>query len=232
MTRWFAVAVVLTLAALGASGYVYYFMYDRLPDLVPTHWNASGAPDAWTPKDKIFPTFLLMPAVMGGILVLTLLLPWLSPRQFEVESFRAVWEYVMFLTTALMGYIHVVILLGSLGMMDLTTWLLAGMFLFFGLIGNVLGKVRRNFWMGVRTPWTLASDLVWERTHRLAAWLFVAAGVVGFVAVLARVPFYWCFIGLMVAAFVPVFYSLYLYKRLQREGKLDGEPAAQTSSPV
>ena len=51
--------------------------------------------------------------------------------------------------------------------------------LLLALLGNVLGKVRRNFWVGVRTPWTLADVRVWERTHRLAAWLFTVAGLVG-----------------------------------------------------
>src|SRR5919204_301408 len=62
--------------------------------------------------------------------------------------------------------------------------LFAGLFLFFAVLGNVIGKVRSNFWMGVRTPWTLASPKVWERTHRLAAWLWVTVSIVGFVAVL------------------------------------------------
>lgn len=225
MTRWFYVSVAFTALAFAVSGYVLTFAYDRLPEQVPTHWNIHGEPDAFTPKEKVFPTFLLLPCVMIGILLLTIVLPWLSPQQFKVDDFRDTYGYVMMLVTGLMGYIHMVILLASLGHHQyLNKLLIGGMFLAFALIGNVLGKVRRNFWMGVRTPWTLASDQVWIQTHRLAAWLFVAAGVLGFVAVLAGAPFLVCFIGLMVAAFVPALYSLVLYKRLEREGKL--QPAA------
>src|SRR4029077_16753226 len=98
--------------------------------------------------------------------------------------------------------------------------LVAGLFLFFALLGNLIGKVQRNFWVGVRTPWTLASDAVWIRTHRLAAWLWVATGVAGFVAALVRVPFLILFIGSIAMALYPVLYSLFLYKKLERQGKL------------
>ena len=66
---------------------------------------------------------------------------------------------------------------------DLGRAFIAGMFLFFALLGNVIGKVRKNFYIGVRVPWTLASDRVWNDTHRLAAWVMVAAGVIGFVMI-------------------------------------------------
>jgi uncharacterized membrane protein len=98
--------------------------------------------------------------------------------------------------------------------------LVAGIFPFFALLGNQLGKVRRNFWMGVRTPWTLASEAVWTQTHRVAAWVFVAVGIIGFIAAIADVSLVFCFGLLMAAALIPVVYSLILYKRLEREGKL------------
>src|SRR5262249_44821666 len=105
--------------------------------------------------------------------------------------------------------------------LNLGRWLIAGFFLFFALMGNVLGRVRRNFWMGVRTPWTLASETVWNQTHRLTAWLFVAGGLAGFVAVVAGAPVVWCFVGFLVALVaLPIGYSFALYKKLERLGRL------------
>ena len=60
--------------------------------------------------------------------------------------------------------------------MDIGRAMIGGMFLFFALLGNVMGKVRKNFYIGIRVPWTLASDRVWNDTHRLAAWMMVAGG--------------------------------------------------------
>jgi uncharacterized membrane protein len=170
---------------------------------------------------------------MALFCLLTPLLPWLSPKQFSVEPFRKVYDYVMGLVVVLMAYLQGVILLASFEARGaLINWLVGGIFVFFALLGNVLGQVRRNFWMGVRTPWTLASETVWNNTHRLAAWLFVAVGILGAVAVVIGVPLWVCFGAIIVAALVPVLYSLWLYKRLEREGKLDQSDlnAAQAAS--
>jgi uncharacterized membrane protein len=83
----------------------------------------------------------------------------------------------------------------------------------------VLGKVRRNFWMGVRTPWTLASDAVWIATHRLAARLLVAGSLAGAIALWLGAPVEVGFFLLLTALLIPAGYSLLLYKRLEREGR-------------
>jgi uncharacterized membrane protein len=121
----------------------------------------------------------------------------------------------------LFAYMQGVILLGSMAeRLSLFRLMMAGVFLFFTAIGNVLGRIRPNFWMGVRTPWTIANERVWNQTHRLAAWLFVAAGLVGLIEVLLNVPPGWYFAPIGGASVVPVVYSLVLYKRLEKEGKL------------
>lgn len=231
MTRWVYASVALTLLALGGSWYVSAFRYDQLPDRIPTHWGITGEPDGWVAKESAGQVFLLLPACMAGVVVLTLVLPWLSPRHFELDRFRATYGYIMFLVVALFGYIHLATLLGSLQeRLNVTTLVLGGMCLFFAAMGNVLGKVRRNFYVGIRTPWTLANDRVWNQTHRLGAWLFVAGGLLGFVLIVAGVPFYVSFALIMIAALAPVLYSLVLYKRLEREGRL--EPPAESNQEV
>jgi uncharacterized membrane protein len=221
MNRWLLLSLVLTAVASAAALYVFYGMHDALPDEVPVHWDAHSRPDRFVPRDEVLPYLVIMPGVMLGFVGLTLVLPWLSPRSFGVESFRGTYNYVMALVIILMGYIQAILLLASLGRrLDFGQVMLGGLCVFFVLIGNVLGKVQRNFWMGVRTPWTLASDTVWVRTHRLAAWLFVGAGVLGLVAVLLGVNVLVCLPLILIAALVPVFYSLVIYKRLESQGRL------------
>jgi uncharacterized membrane protein len=232
MTRWLYLSVALTLLALGGSLYVYKFHYDDLPEQVPIHWDGRFNPDGWVRKEDVLTTFFVFPLAMAGVCLLTVLLPWLSPRRFQVDTFRDTYGYVMMLVVALAGYIHAAVLWGAMhpaeGNTTFMRFLLGGLCLFFALMGNVLGKVRRNFWMGVRTPWTLASEAVWNQTHRLAAWLFVAAGLVGIVLVLFLPPSaIWVLLAVILpAALVPVVYSLVLYKRLEREGRL--EPPANS----
>jgi uncharacterized membrane protein len=225
MTRWLMLALAIFLMALAAALYVSFVEVDRLPEQVPTHWDINFRPDRFTPREQIWTHLLLFPAVMGLMLLLAVGLPWLSPRHFQVEDFRATWDYIMMLVVGLFGYLFAVYLWNLLsGGQDPEVFgkaFLAGFFVAFALMGNVMGKVQRNFWMGVRTPWTLASETVWARTHREAAWTFVAAGLLGLVGLLLDVPFWVCFLGVMAAALWPVLYSLLLYKRLEREGKLE-----------
>jgi uncharacterized membrane protein len=233
MTRWFYVSVALTVLAFGASVYVNEFRYDELPEQVPIHWDINFHPNGFAPKSDAFLVFFLWPVVMVGFCVVTLLLPWLSPRHFEVDTFRSTYGYIMMLAVALFAYLHIAMLWGAMEPAENQTifmrFFLGGICLFFALIGNVLGKVRRNFWVGVRTPWTLASETVWNQTHRLAAWCFVTAGLLGFILVMLLPPAAaWAlFIAILIAALLPVFYSLVLYKRLERQGRL--EPPADSS---
>src|SRR5262249_6585163 len=152
---------------------------------IPIHWDINGQPDKFVGRDQAGINFWLTPGILAAFVLLTLVLPWLSPRSFEVESFRGTYGYVMALVSLLFLYIHGVILWSTLHpeAMNIKAFV-CGILVFFAFLGNVLGRVRRNFWMGIRTPWTLANDNVWIRTHRLAGWLFVLYGILGCVAVL------------------------------------------------
>jgi uncharacterized membrane protein len=223
MRRLVVVSLGLIVAAMAASLAVYAHRAAWLPERVPTHWNAAGEVDGWTARDGLLPVLLLMPGAMLFLLGLALALPWLSPEKFRIEPFRATFVYIMLLLQVQFAYLTGVILAGCTGLLrgtDFTRWLVGGLLLVMALLGNVLGKVRRNFYVGVRTPWTLASEAVWVRTHRVAAWTFTAGGLAAFVLVLTGVhPL--AALGVFLAAiFVPVVYSLVLYKHLQKLGRL------------
>jgi uncharacterized membrane protein len=222
MNRWLLASLALTLLVLGGTLLVYQKFADRLPDQVPTHWDLHFNPDKFTPRGEILPTLLLGPGVMAALCLLTVVLPWLSPRPFTVETFRQTYNYLMFLVTVLFAWIQCVLLLSYFQVpgVNLGRWLVAGLLFMFGLIGNVLGRVRRNFYMGVRTPWTIADEGVWNRTHRLTAWLYTAVGFAGCAAVLAGAPLMWTFVVFITLVLVPVPYSFVIYKRLEKQGKL------------
>jgi uncharacterized membrane protein len=214
MTRAYWIAAIgMTAAALAASA----ALYPGLPARVPTHWGLNGEVDGYGPKGL---SLFLIPTVMVGLLGLFAALPWLSPQQFQVDSFRRTYLFIMTLIVGLEGYIHGVILYATARPgAGMGRPLLAGIFLFFALLGNVLGKVRRNFFIGVRTPWTLASERVWTDTHRLASWLFVACGLLGFALAMAGYVLA-ALAALTPAIVVPVVHSLVLYKRLERRGEV------------
>jgi uncharacterized membrane protein len=219
MTRvYWIIAILLVAIAAGATAW----LYASLPERIPTHWNIRGEVDGYGGKWTLF----LFPATMAGMLVLFYFLPALSPKHFEVDTSRSTYLYIMVLCTGLFGYMHGVMLyvihqsVAKEPTVDLGRAFIAGMFLFFALLGNVIGKVRKNFYIGIRVPWTLASDRVWNDTHRLAAWVWVAAGVIGFGMIVLGAPILAAFAVLILSALVPVIYSFLHYKSLERRGAL------------
>src|SRR5262249_53719413 len=135
-----------------------------------------GQVDAY--GDRAWSAFL-MPVAMVAMLGLFAVLPWISPRSYQVDSFRETSLFIMLVALAMFAYIHGLTLYSALrGQVDVGRALVAGIFLGLAAMGNVLGKVRRNFYIGIRTPWTLASERVWNDTHRLGAWMFVIGGLV------------------------------------------------------
>jgi uncharacterized membrane protein len=206
------IMIGLLVAALAHAGYV----YPRLPDSVPIHWNLQGNPDQW--GSKALDTFLA-PGIMAAMILMALALPVRSPKNFKIEPFMGTYNEIMTLIVGLFGYIHVVIIqAASHPQIDMGRFLIGGILLFFAAMGNLMGRVRRNFWMGIRTPWTLASDAVWVATHRLAGRLMVVFGLLGAVAVFAGVPPIWTMILLIAAMLYPCVHSFILYKQMERAG--------------
>jgi uncharacterized membrane protein len=214
MTRKvFVFEILLIAAALAAT----MLVYPHLPAQVPIHWDIHSQPDGYGPRWTLF---LFGPGIMAAVMGLTWVLPWLSPKRFKMDSFWPTYHLVMLLVFCMMAYVFAVMLWANCGRaIDMGRAISCGICLFFVLIGNVLGKLRRNFYVGVRTPWTLADERVWNATHRFAARTFVAGGLIGLVLSIAGL-FLWAILVPLAGALAPVVYSLVYYKQLERRGEL------------
>jgi uncharacterized membrane protein len=202
-----AVTAVMVLTATASS----VILYPALPALLPIHWNINGQPDGW--GDKSWAAFAL-PTVMAALLLLGETLPRLRRSGRAIAPFLGTFRYVLMVTVGLMGFLHGITLTSALHpQWDMARPLMSGILLSLALIGNVLGKVRRNPYIGVRTPWTLSDDAVWLATHRLAARLLFGVGLIGSAAVWLGVPPAVCFGAIIIAALVPAGYSWLLYER-------------------
>jgi uncharacterized membrane protein len=212
--KYYLVAVLLILAALVATAAV----YPQLPERVATHWGIDNRPNGYSPKWALF---LIGPGLMMLLLVLFRFLPWLSPKQWEVDSFRTTYLQVMLIVIALMGYLYGATLwAGMTGSANVGRAIVGGVCLLLALLGNLLGKVRRNFYIGVRTPWTLANERVWNATHRFAAKTFVVGGLTGLALTLVGFQGWPVLAVLLAAPLIPAAYSLFFYKQLERRGQL------------
>jgi uncharacterized membrane protein len=211
---YYLIAALIVLATLIAT----VMIYPQLPNVVPTHWDINNHVNGYSPKWVLF---VLGPGLMGGLVLLFCILPWLSPRQFEIDSFRSTYLQIMLIIIAALGYFHAVILWAVLGhAIDIGRAIVGGICLLFALLGSLMSKVRRNFYVGIRTPWALANERVWEATHLFAAKTFVGTGVTGLILTLAGVSGWPVIILLVAAGAAPMAYSLLFYKQLERRGGL------------
>lgn len=189
--------------------------YPALPDPMPTHWNASGEVDGWSPK--LLGAFL-MPMIMAGMAGLFLILPRISPRGYSVDEASRGYRAIELSIVAFLLCVHVVVLLMSTGTridMSIIMAMLTGAL--FVVLGNYMAKVRRNFFIGIRTPWTLADEDVWYRTHRLGGRVFVAAGIALMMVPFAGAAQFPAFIAIaLTAAAIPTVYSYVIYRRMDR----------------
>jgi uncharacterized membrane protein len=193
-------------------------LYPKLPATIATHWNGAGAIDGYGPRSFIF----IHTACMLLVMLVWTVLPWLSPRRFTVDTFSATYWHICLVIVTMLGYFQCVMVWGAYSpTMPMDRAMFGGLAVFLGLLGNVMGKVRRNFWIGIRTPWTLASERVWYSTHRFAAKTMVAGAALAFIGMLAGLPLWLCLTVLLAGPIVPAFYSLVYYKRFERSGTLE-----------
>ena len=211
-TSWF-VAVGLVVAVWVGSALV----YGQLPECVPTHWNLRGEVDGY--GSRVVGVWLL-PMTLVGLLGLFAALPWMSPTSFKMDGFRSTYGIIVVITLALFAFIHALALAAALGYrIEMTRFIVAAAMLALGVMGNFFGRVHRNFFVGWRVPWTLASERVWNETHRLAAWVTCGCGVLGSLVALAGYPLLAQGFILPIVA-VPLVFSLVRYKQLEARGQV------------
>ena len=189
--------------------------YDAIPDPVPTHWNLRGEADGFTPKPwgAFLGTFTLLFSL--GVF---LAIPNISPAGYEVNGFPRAYFLMAVGTMIFIAVVTSAGVLQSIGLgIDIDATVTGGIGALFMLIGNLLGKITRNFFVGIRTPWTLASEEVWLRTHRMGGKTFFSAGVVILIASVFGARAAFVLPAILIAALVPVVYSYVIYRRLQRE---------------
>ncbi|MGB2626232.1 MAG: SdpI family protein [Candidatus Acidiferrum sp.] len=215
-SKYYWIGILLTVAALIAT----ILAYPHLPSSVVTHWNSQNQPNGYSPKWTLF---LFGPGMLAAGMLLMYSLPWLSPKNFELNNFRTTYLQIMLILICLLGYSYALMLWAALEhSANVGNAIVGGVCLLFALLGNLMGKVRRNFFIGIRTPWALANERVWNATHRLAAKVFVAGGILGLALTFLGFNGMPVLAVLLIAAFIPAVYSLIFYKQLERRGELQG----------
>jgi len=201
-------SALLIAAALGVG----MALSSRLPERVPAHWDAQGQVNGYASRS--FAIFFT-PVLTIGLTLLLTFLPYLDPLKANIDLFRKQYNIFILVMVGFMTYLHFWTLAAGLGApVNMTLVLVPAFAALDFFLGFLLGKARRNWFIGIRTPWTLSSDRVWIKTHRLGAQLFALAGVLTLLGVLfPSQAFFFMILPLLLVALVTVVYSYFAYRQ-------------------
>lgn len=206
-SRWLGPAVVAAMWAFTAA------VYTRLPDRIPSHWNLQGEVDGWMDK-PMGP--LMQPLIATIMLGVLWLMPRVDPRRQNVEHSADSRRLLINLLILFMAVIQAATFAHGLGWpIEVDRVILAAVGLLFVGLGNYLPRIRSNWFMGIRTPWTMDNERVWRATHRVGGRAFVGAGLVmAASALLPQAARAWTTgIAIAVAVVLPLVYSYVAYRR-------------------
>lgn len=169
MRKWIPLLIV------GVAFIASAVVYPRLPETVPTHWSIDGQPNGWS--SRLWGAWMI-PLFLIGMLALFRFLPVIDPRGKNYTKFGGTFEAIIVSLMLFMLGLHIIVLRAALGYnVGMRRVLPIGVGALFIVIGNLLPRARPNWFIGLRTPWTLSSDRVWEKTHRFGGRVFVAGGI-------------------------------------------------------
>jgi len=205
-------SLIISLALIAAAVLAGILLWNRLPDPMPAHWNAAGEIDGYMSK---FWGIFLTPIIAIVLTGFFMLIPSVDPLKNNIAQFRGAFNGFVVGFVAYLLFVYALILAAALGyQFNMTAMLLPAIGLLFIGIGYMMRQARRNFFIGIRTPWTLSSETVWDKTHQLGSKLFMLAGGVTVASAFLGENGLWLMMAaVLAAAFAPIVYSYILWRR-------------------
>ncbi len=202
----------LTAGIIAASFLLSILAYPCLPEKVASHWNAKGEVDGYLPK---FWGAFLIPLLTVGLYLLFLAIPKIDPLKENIMQFIRYYYGFVVLMLLFLLIVHIQIIFWSLGFaISPNTILPLSVGVLFIYIGVLIGKAKRNWFIGIRTPWTLSSDVVWDKTHKIGGRLFILSGVISIIGtLLPEYAFLFILLPVLGVALYTIVYSYFAYQR-------------------
>lgn len=188
-------------------------VYNQMPEQMASHWGPNDQVDGYMGK---FWGVFMMPLVSLGLLALFLVIPNLDPLKENIAEFREAFNLFILIIMFFFIYVWALTIFWNLGFtsFNMSVAILPAMGLLFLFIGFMLRKAKRNWFIGIRTPWTLSSDAVWDEIHRLGAILFVASGILAMLGgFFGEYAVWFILVPVLGTSLFLVVYSYILYQR-------------------
>jgi len=207
---WIAVVIII-LIGFGLSAY----FLDDLPEQVPSHWNSKGEIDSYMPKNIMV---WLMPGVTVFIAALLYFIPRIDPLKKNYAAFQDYFEGFIVVISAFFLLVHALTIAAGLGHeFAMNQFVMPAVGLLMLYIALLLRKAKRNWFVGIRTPWTLSSDVVWDKTHRMGSYAFAALGVIFMIMIFVPDSLGLMLPVILVFALSPVAYSYYVWTQEKKK---------------
>lgn len=186
--------------------------YPKLPDMVASHWGETGEVNGYMPK---FWGAFLMPFLSLAMSLLFFYLPKIDPMRANVEKFKGYYESFASVITVFLFYIYLLTIAWNLGYeFDMIYSIVPAFSFLFYYCGVLVGNAKMNWFIGIRTPWTMSSEAVWEKTHRLGGRLFKVIALISLVGLLFKDNAFWfTIIPIFLVSFYLIFYSYIEHKK-------------------
>jgi len=192
------------------------FFYPYMPEKVASHWDEQGVVNGYMPK---FWGVFLVPIISLGLVILFLLIPKIDPLKKNIDKFRNYFDWFIIIFLLFMLYIYMLTILWNLGArFNMFQLMIPAMGLLFFYLGLLMQKAKRNWFVGIRTPWTMSSDYVWEKTHKLGAKLYMLAGIIALLGILLpKIAIWLVLVPIILVSIYTVIYSYIIYKKEKKK---------------
>ena len=188
------------------------YLYPEMPEQMASHWNSKGEVDSYMSK---FWGLFLMPIISLGIFLLLIFIPKIDPLKKNIEKFRKYYDGFMTFLIIFLLYIYTLTILWNMGIIfNMTTAILPVVAILIYFSGILIEHSKRNWFIGIRTPWTISNEKVWNKTHKLGSKLFKIAAIIILIGTfIPKYTFALLLISVLIAAIYPIVYSYFEYKK-------------------
>jgi len=208
MKKSYLVIIILILISFGLGIY----FYPQMPDKMASHWNIKGEADGYMSK---FWGLFLMPIILLGLFLLFILIPKIDPLKENIAKFRKYFDGFIVLIMVFLFYIYLLSIAWNFGKrFDMGRMMVPALDILFYYCGILIENAKRNWFIGIRTPWTLSNEKVWERTHKIGGKLFKIAGLIAFLGIFfPNYVFYFILVPALLFTFYTIIYSYFDYQK-------------------
>jgi len=212
MRKSYLIVSVIILFSFAVGAY----FYPQLPEKMASHWNAQGEVDDY--MSKFWGTFLT-PVILLTMFLLFILIPKIDPLKENIEKFRKYFDAFIVLISVFLFYLFLLVIIWNLGKtFNFTVFLVPAFGILFYYAGILVENAKRNWFVGIRTPWTLANETVWDKTHQLGGKLFKIAALISFLGIIfSKYAIFFVLIPIISVSLYTILYSYWQYQKTERK---------------